>query len=220
MTRMLLCSEGSLLARGLESVLGEVEGFELLPSCRKPAGLMEQMTRCAPDLLLLNLTTDVTYAVLGEIKRAMPECKVVLWVDSIPTQLAFQALALGVRGILRKTLPAELHVQCLQRVQAGGLWFEKALASSFLAERHVVLSAYESRLVGLLSLGMKNKEIAAAVGIPEFEVNVSLSRLFRKVDVKDRFELALFGLLQKPMERSEAPTPFPAPLLSATVWRN
>jgi DNA-binding NarL/FixJ family response regulator len=175
MTRMLLCSEDSLLARGLESVLREVEGFELLPSCHKLAGLMEHMARGAPDLLLLDLTPDVTFAVLSEIRRAMPQSKIVLWVNSIPTELAFQALALGIRGILRKTLTAELHVKCLQRVQSGDLWFEKALASSLVAGRVVILSPSEGHLISLLSQGLKNKEIAAGLGISKSEVNVSLS---------------------------------------------
>ena len=41
---------------------------------------------------------------------------------------------------------------------------------------------------------MKNKEIATTLMISEGTVKVYLSRLFQKVGVKDRFELALFGL--------------------------
>jgi hypothetical protein len=48
--------------------------------------------------------------------------------------------------------------------------------------------------VSLLSQGLKNKEIAATLGISEGTVKVYFSRLFQKVGVKDRFELALYGL--------------------------
>jgi hypothetical protein len=41
---------------------------------------------------------------------------------------------------------------------------------------------------------LKNKEIATTLMISEGTVKVYLSRLFQKVGVKDRFELALFGL--------------------------
>jgi hypothetical protein len=41
---------------------------------------------------------------------------------------------------------------------------------------------------------MKNREIATALNISEGTVKVYLSRLFQKLDVKDRFELALYGL--------------------------
>jgi hypothetical protein len=49
-------------------------------------------------------------------------------------------------------------------------------------------------LVTLLSQGLKNKEIATVLCVSENTVKVYLSRLFQKVGVKDRFELALYGL--------------------------
>src|SRR5205823_11323888 len=182
------------LAKGLESVLRQVEGFELMPTCITLAALMEQIGQSSPDLLLMNLTNEITFAMLSEMKHAMAHSKIVLWVNSISTELAFQAMGLGVRGILRKTLPTELQVKCLQKVQAGELWFEKALTDSFLCARRVALTQREGQLVSLLSQGLKNKEIATTLMISEGTVKVYLSRLFQKVGVKDRFELALFGL--------------------------
>jgi DNA-binding NarL/FixJ family response regulator len=194
MTRILLYSDEPILAKGLESVLRQVEGFELLPTCTTLAALMEQIGQGTPDLVLMDLTPEVTFAVLSEMKHAMNNSRIVLWVNSISTELAFQAMGLGVRGILRKTLPTELQVKCLQKVQAGELWFEKALTDSFLCARRVALTQREGQLVSLLSQGLKNKEIATTLMISEGTVKVYLSRLFQKVGVKDRFELALFGL--------------------------
>jgi DNA-binding CsgD family transcriptional regulator len=126
-------------------------------------------------------------------------------------------MGLGVRGILRKTLPADLQVKCLQKVNEGELWFEKALTDSFLAAKRVVLSQREGQLITLLSHGLKNKEIASTLQISEGTVKVYLSRLFQKVGVKDRFELALFGLKnltaghaqpsEKPSHLNNAPIP-------------
>ena len=241
MTRILLYSDEPILAKGLESVLRQVENFELLPTCTTVAGLMEQIAHGSPDLVLMDLTPEITFGVMSELKHAMTACKIVLWVNSISTELAFQAMGLGVRGILRKTLPTDLQVKCLQKVQAGELWFEKALTDSFLCARRVALTQREGQLVSLLSKGLKNKEIASTLMISEGTVKVYLSRLFQKVGVKDRFELALFGLknlttgqlpvaekgqrsgatpmpglrslvLEKPAERAEPVTRFPTPL--------
>ena len=194
MTRILLYSDEPILAKGLESVLRQVEGFDLLPTCSTVSSLMEQMTQGLPDLVLMDLTPEITFAVLSDMKHAMMHSKIVLWVNSISTELAFQAMGLGVRGILRKTLPTDLQVKCLQKVQVGELWFEKALTDSFLCARRVALTQREGQLVSLLSQGLKNKEIATTLMISEGTVKVYLSRLFQKVGVKDRFELALFGL--------------------------
>ncbi len=194
MTRILLYSDEPILAKGLESVLRQVDGFDLLPTCTSVAGVMEQVAQGSPDLVLLDLTSEITFAVLTEMKHALGNSKIVLWVNNISTELAFQAMGLGVRGILRRTLPTDLQVKCLQKVQAGELWFEKALTDSFLCARRVALTQREGQLVSLLSQGLKNKEIATTLMISEGTVKVYLSRLFQKVGVKDRFELALFGL--------------------------
>ena len=242
MTRILLYSDEPILAKGLESVLRQVEGFDLLPTCTTVTCLLEQVSHGSPDLVLMDLTPEITFAVLSDMKHAMASSKIVLWVNSISTELAFQAMGLGVRGILRKTLPTDLQVKCLQKVQAGELWFEKALTDSFLCARRVALTQREGQLVSLLSQGLKNKEIATTLMISEGTVKVYLSRLFQKVGVKDRFELALFGLknlttgqlpvgekgqrpgagampglrslvLERPVERAEpAATRFPTPL--------
>jgi len=193
-TRILLYSDEPILARGLESVLRQVEDFELLPTCTSVAGVVDQVSHGGPDLVLMDLTHEITFAVLSELKHSMLTTKIVLWVNTISTELAFQAMGLGVRGILRKTLPTDLQVKCLQKVQGGELWFEKALTDSFLCARRVALTQREGQLVSLLSQGLKNKEIATTLMISEGTVKVYLSRLFQKVGVKDRFELALFGL--------------------------
>ena len=116
MTRILLYSDEPILAKGLESVLRQVEGFELLPTCNTVGGVLEQVSQGSPDLVLMDLTAEITFAVLSELKHAMITTKIVLWVNTISTELAFQAMGLGVRGILRKTLPTDLQVKCLQKV--------------------------------------------------------------------------------------------------------
>ena len=194
MPRILLYTDQPILATGLHAVLAGAEGCELVSVCTNAAAIVEGVAGAQAEIALLDLTPDITFAVLSDLRRAMGACKIVLWVSTISTELAFQAMGLGVRGVLRKTLPAELQVKCLRKVHGGELWFEKALTDSFLSARRVALTQREGQLVSLLSQGLKNKEIATALTITEGTVKVYLSRLFEKVGVKDRFELALFGL--------------------------
>lgn len=194
MTRILLYSAEPVLMKGLESVLLQTGSFDLLSTCSKVSELAEQIVTNQPDVALIDLNSEITFAVLNSLKNQMSGCKAVLWVNSISTELAFQAMGLGVRGILRKTLPTELQVKCLQKVSLGELWFEKGLTDSFLCARRIAITPREGQLVSLLSQGLKNKEIATTLMITEGTVKVYLSRLFQKVGVKDRFELALFGL--------------------------
>src|SRR3954462_408193 len=96
MTRILLYSDEPILAKGLEAVLRQVEGFELLPTCSTLPLLMEQLTQGSPDLGLMDLTQEIPFAVLSGMKHCMNNSRIVLWVNTISTELARQAMGLGV----------------------------------------------------------------------------------------------------------------------------
>jgi len=194
MTRIVLYTDQPILTQGLRSVFTEASSFELQAVASTMPELMEIRAAAVPDILLLDLTSEVTFGALTEMKRVMPHAKIVLWVHTISTELAFQAMGLGVRGILRKTLPTDLLAKCLGKVQEGELWVEKALTDSFLSAKRIALTKREGQLVSLLSQGLKNKEIATVLMIYEGTVKDYLSRLFQKLLVKDRVELALYGL--------------------------
>jgi len=191
---ILLCSDEPILAEGLMKILAEHDGAGMCSWCADVDRLSAELEAHRPDLLLVDLTSDVTFSVLSGLRGAACQTKIVLWVHAIPAELALQAMSLGIRGILRKNLPVDTLLRCLARVNEGELWFDKALTDSIMGARRYSLTRREGQLVALLSQGLKNKEIASALMISEGTVKVYLSRLFQKLGVKDRFELALYGL--------------------------
>lgn len=194
MASVLLCTDEPILAEGLTKILSAAEGLQLCSWCSSVESIAQELESHQPDLLLVDLTSDVTFSVLSSLHGVACQARIVLWVHTISTELALQAMSLGIRGILRKTLPVETLLRCLTCVKEGELWFEKALTDSIMGARRYSLTRREGQLVTLLSQGLKNKEIASALTISEGTVKVYLSRLFQKLGVKDRFELALYGL--------------------------
>jgi DNA-binding NarL/FixJ family response regulator len=194
MPSVMLCSDEPVLAQGLIRVLSEAAEFHFSDFCSGMEELRDRFREMQPDILLLDLTSEVHFGVLAELQEIAAGTKIVLWVRSISTELAMQAMSLGVRGILRRTVGTDMLLRCLTRVSDGELWFEKSLTDTILGARRFNLTRREGQLVALLSQGLKNKEIAYSMDISEGSVKVYLSRLFQKLGVKDRFELALFGL--------------------------
>ena len=119
---------------------------------------------------------------------------VVLWARELSTELAHQAVEMGVRGFLSTTASPAHFRECLQIAARGELWMESSLTMNLLNNRPISLSKRQSELVALLVQGLKNKEIAGALGISEGTVKAYLTTLYEKVGARDRFELALFGL--------------------------
>ncbi|MES1261462.1 MAG: response regulator, partial [Acidobacteriota bacterium] len=105
MARILLCSDEPVLAEGLTKILSPDDGMQLCSWCSRVEDLAGQIGEHQPDLLLVDLTSDVTFAVLSGLHGIARHARIVLWVHTISAELALQAMSLGIRGILRKTLP-------------------------------------------------------------------------------------------------------------------
>jgi DNA-binding NarL/FixJ family response regulator len=131
---------------------------------------------------------------IRELQMIARSAHVVLWARELSTELAHQAVEMGVRGFLSTTASPVHFRECLQIAARGELWMESSLTMNLLNNRPVSLSKRQSELVGLLTQGLKNKEIGAALGISEGTVKAYLTTLYEKVGARDRFELALFGL--------------------------
>lgn len=206
MATVLFCSDDPILSEGLRRILENVPALDLVDCCPGFQNLRGQLESHQPDILLLDLTEDTAYAeVLNGVRQAVCSSRIVLWAHTISTELASRSLSLGIRGILRKDMPADTLIRCLMRVNEGELWYDKALTESMLTARSYSLTRREGQLVAQLSQGLKNKEIATALNLSEGTVKVYMSRLFRKLGVKDRFELALYGL-RSPLR--QPPQPF------------
>ena len=194
MIRVLLYANSPVVMKGFLAVLEPENDIFPVVISGGVRELIEGTQRESPDAVLIELTTDFDYGILVELQRQCPGTRVVLWVQSISVELAHRTKALGVRGILRKDSPTELLVRCLRNVSEGEVWFEKALLDSLLWGEQVRLSPREGQLLRLVSQGLSNKEVAFRLGIAEGTVKVYFSKLFRKVGVNDRYELALYGL--------------------------
>ena len=192
MQNIVLYSVQPVLAAGFNTLLGD--GFTLAAVVSSVEELTQRAAAEQPAVLVLELTVSISLEYLRGLIAIAPKSRVILWVDTISTEFASQAIGLGVCGILRRNLSADMHLRCLLEVAAGQLWVEGDLSRSLLCAQQIHLTPRERQLMGLLAQGLKNKEIAWSLGITEGTVKVYLSRLFDKVGANDRFELALMAL--------------------------
>jgi DNA-binding NarL/FixJ family response regulator len=191
--RVLLITEEPVLAAGLAAVLESVTTLELEIHVGIPSSIAGLVEASDPPVILLDFIPQ-DYPFLLELRNGLPNCWIVLWMHSVPIEIVCQAMRLGVRGILRKTLAVGHLLKCLESVAAGEFWFDKEMTAGFLQSRTVELTPRESQIVPLVSQGLKNKEIAYELNVAEATVRIYLSALFRKLGVKDRYELAIYGV--------------------------
>lgn len=142
------------------------------------------------DVLLLDirLGTDSGLEALGPDAKETPDDRpavIVLTAYDYP-QYADAALRLGAAGFVLKTSPLAELVDAIRRVAAGGLAFDVRPTGRTLAR----LSPREHDVVRLVAEGRTNDEIGAALAIGAKTVETHLARLFDRLGVVSRTELA------------------------------
>ncbi len=101
------CESQPVVVEGLAKVLASSEDFEFAGSVGRIGDAFDTLCRVRPDISLLDLTSGLAPALrlVGNLKTAAVSCQIVLWVVDLPEMDAFRALQMGVRGIVKKTLP-------------------------------------------------------------------------------------------------------------------
>ncbi len=152
-----------------------------------------------PNLVLLDQSIGLKNALqlIAEMRAIAPGTHGVLWVNDLAEMECLRCLQAGARGIVKKTQPVSVLLECLRTVASGSLWLEHSIArpsQTFAAKRTTPrFTPREQEIVQHVCRGLKNKEIAEALKITPGTVKVHLMHIFEKAGVRDRFELALQG---------------------------
>jgi DNA-binding NarL/FixJ family response regulator len=151
------------------------------------------------DLALVDITSGLSFECLADLNSRLPGCPVVLWSDALPLDLVFRTLEYGVRGLVPRTAAPDLLVSSLRKVANGEMQIGFASSKDNpTSKRQVVLTPREREIVMRLRQGLRNKQIATEMNITEGTVKIYLFRLFHKLGVRNRFELASYGGLDNP----------------------
>ena len=189
--KLVVFTDEPLLAFGVSHLLSGSKQFEFIPAEPQLAELLPLVKEVQPDIILVDLTPEMTITLLAQIHENAPGARLIMWARSCSDELLAQAQEFGITGVINRTCSKEIFLEKLLQAAAGDT-LRQAEAPG--RSTKVDLTHRESQLVTLLSQGLKNKEIATCLGITEATVKAYLSRLFQKVGARDRFELALFGL--------------------------
>jgi two-component system nitrate/nitrite response regulator NarL len=201
---VLVSTDEPMVEVGVRTLLASDTEFNLLEVCRSHSELLQAASKLQPNVIVCGLSRETELNGIRELQRMARSAHIVMWARELSTELAHQAVETGVRGFLSTTASPEHFRECLLTAARGELWMESSLTMNLLNNRPVSLSKRQSELVGLLTQGLKNKEIATALGISEGTVKAYLTTLYEKVGARDRFELALFGLKNLGGRREDA----------------
>lgn len=200
--RLLIVDDHSLFRESLGRHLDADAGFDLVGQYARVAELIAEPPRNNPDVVLLDydLGSEQGSSVLGELKRRMPEARILMVTAGMPEAAAGKAMENGASGIFLKHGSLDQLMDAIHRVARGEIWLEAGVAQSLFrraAERTQGARALTPRqsevLRGILD-GLTNKEIAWNAKVSESSVKAVIQELFQKTGVRTRSQLVRIAI--------------------------
>jgi len=190
--RVAVVDDHPVVREGTARLLATQPGLEIVGTAGSLSEAAALVASVAVDVLLLDirLGTDSGLSLFGALPADARPAIVVVTAYDYP-QYAEAALRLGASGFVLKTAPVAELVDAIKRAAAGGLAFAVRPGRGAAIAR---LSERELDVVRLVVDGRSNDEIAARLGIGAKTVESHLRRLFERLDIASRTELATRAL--------------------------
>jgi two-component system, NarL family, nitrate/nitrite response regulator NarL len=200
-----------LLRNGLASSRFRFEIIACATTCREIADCV----RARPiDVALLSESLQdgpfAGFRALNEMQASFPTVRVVMLLKSAVRDLVVDAFRAGAEGVVYQTEPIRVLCKCIQTVHKGQIWanshqlhsvLEALMSSKPLrvigSQGRYLLAQREDEVASLVVEGMTNREIAQRMGIAEHTVSNYLFRIYEKLGISSRVELALYVFHQK-----------------------
>lgn len=206
--RIILADSEAIFRVGMSKIFALQEDLEVVAQTETLAQTLTAVANTPSDVILFEagLSPNPADAISEVGRRAMAGAKLIMVTQRAGEQETVDYLRRGVRGILARAVSPELLVRCVRKVAAGETWLDKqgvnwvieAYRTQALQgtapQRQLRLSEKEMMIISGVTQGMKNKDIAREVKTTEQVVKNYLRKIYDKLNVADRLELALYSM--------------------------
>ena len=206
--RIILADSEAIFRVGMARIFSVESDLDVVAQTDNLPQTLSVVAETPADVILFEagLSATPAEAVSEVARRALPGAKLILVTQRTGEQETVDYLRRGVRGILTRAVSPDLLVRCVRKVSAGETWLDKqrvnwviqAYRSQALQgaapKQQLRLSEKEMLIISGVTQGLKNKDIAREVGTTEQVVKNYLRKIYDKLQISDRLELALYSM--------------------------
>ena len=205
-TRLAIACSNQIFAEGLRKLLEDEEDLRVIGIYNGTNGFLadfKSILRLSPDILLAECSPEFNkIADLTDSLYELRKIKIILVGDRqtqfMSDKFLRDLIAKGMLGILPPSADSDLLQKALRVVQDGEVWLDresliKLLSAMQRPEKHVKLGKREKEIITHICQGYRNREIANKLNISEQTVKSYCNRIYKKLGVSGRLQLALFS---------------------------
>ncbi len=198
-----LIDDHPMLRDGVRHLFSDVLGYEVVGEGGSASDAVAISFAYRPDYLFIDLSMPGdAFAAISEMRSANPLTKIAVFTAVASVDCAIRALEAGANGYLLKGSSARDIVDAMTCMNAGQSYITPSFAAKVIAamsqrarseQRNAGsrLNAREMQIAGLLQQGLTNREIGVRLSISEKTVRHYMTLIMRKLDVRNRVEVAL-----------------------------
>lgn len=203
--KVMITDDHVLMREGIKQLLEFDGSIQVIAEAADGIECLEKLQTVVPDVLLLdiNMPNKNGIEVLQEIKKRKMKIKVLILTVHNEVEYLIKAIDIGVEGyILKDSESAELK-KAINHILTGENYIQPSLIpalNSRLLNRDIdkekleSLTKRELEVLIKIASGMFNKEIAIHLNISERTVKNHISNIFKKIEVSDRTQAAVFAI--------------------------
>src|SRR5487761_1332783 len=205
--RILIADSQAIYRVGIRKIFAIEDDMRVVAQAENYAGLLAALERFPSDIVLLDggMIGGIPEAIPDMVQRA-PNAKFVVQVSENSESYIVELYRRGVRGVISRSISPDLLIRCIRKIAEGETWIDNQSVSwvieAYRAQATTLtnprtqprLSPKEMSIIACVTQGMRNKEIAYKIGTTEQVVKNYLRKIYDKLGVSDRLELALYCL--------------------------
>jgi DNA-binding NarL/FixJ family response regulator len=233
--RVIIADTQSIYRVGIRKIFALEDDMRVVAQAESLGQTIAAADKFQADVILFEagITPNPPEAI-SEILKRSPKSKIVVVMVEADEDDTVDLLRRGVRGIVSRSISPDLLVKCVRKVAAGETWLDNQgvnwVIEAYRSQAAQLtskppksrLSDKELLIISCVSQGMRNKEIAHEINTTEQVIKNYLRKIYDKLGVSDRLELALYcihhQLLKNAPQQQDAaaattqpPTSAPAP---------
>ncbi|MGA9504097.1 MAG: response regulator transcription factor, partial [Terriglobales bacterium] len=205
--RIIVADTQAIFRAGLRKIFALEDDMRVVGQAESLEQTVAAIQKFSADIVIFEAALSPNPAdAVCDLLRQSASCRVVVVLQEPDQEMTLDMFRRGAHGIVTREVEPEMLVECLRKVAQGETWLESRAVEWVLqayrtqgarpagSRPKVSLTPKESLIVSCVTQGMKNKEIALRVGTTEQVVKNYLRKVYDKLGVADRLELALYCL--------------------------
>lgn len=182
-----LCVDDHIVVRvGLSTIIDQQPDMKVVAHAADGDEAVQQYRRVRPSIVLMDLRLPGTdgFQATRAIRQIDPFARIIVLTMFEGDEDMRRAVEAGASGYLLKDALADNLLRAIRTVHQGGKAFPKR--APLVGSRGQVLTRREEDVMRMLGKGMKNRDIAAALGISDETIQAHMRSIFVKLEVHDR----------------------------------